>query len=144
MNKTINKVVGVIFPQDPRDFAYRRVIRIALRATHILCAGVLLGGWIFTQPVNELEPWLIATVLTGLLIMTTDLHASASVFFEIRGLAVILKIGLLLVIPFYPYFSIPVLVSALFIGVFASHMPKRYRHKILFFEKYFVPDQRSG
>ncbi len=117
---------------------------MVLRATHIACTGILLGGCIFSQPLSALEPWLIATVLTGLLIMTCDLHASLAVFFELRGLAVLLKTGLLLVIPVYPQFSIPVLVVALFIGVFASHMPKQYRHKMLFFGKYFVPDRRSG
>jgi len=144
MKQVINRFLTATFPQAPRDFACRRVVRMALRATHILCAGVLLGAYIFKQPSTTLEPWLYATVLTGLFIMATDFHASAAVFFEVRGLAVFLKAGLLVLIPFYPHLSIPILVIALFIGVFASHMPKQYRHKILFFEKYFVPDKRSG
>ena len=109
-----------------------------------MCAGFALGGYVFKQPISVLEPWLFATVITGLLIMATDLNASLAVFFEVRGLAVLLKVGLLFVIPVYPQLSIPLLIVALFIGVIASHMPKRYRHKILFFEKYFVSDERSG
>lgn len=144
MKQAINNFFTVIFPQAPRDFACRRVIRMTLRATHILCAGVLLGAYMFKQPSASLEPWLYATVLTGMFIMATDFHASAAVFFEVRGLAVFLKAGLLVVIPFYPHLSIPILILALFIGVFASHMPKHYRHKIVFLEKYFAPDKRSG
>ncbi len=144
MNQAINKFITVVFPQAPRDFAYRRLIRSALRATHIACTGILLGAYIFQQPVSTLEAWLFFSVLTGLLIMATDLHASAAVLFEVRGLVVLIKVGLLCALPVYPQLSIPLLLIALFIGVFASHMPKRYRHKILFFNKYFLPDHRSG
>jgi hypothetical protein len=117
---------------------------MVLRGAHIMCSGVLLGGYVFNQPISVLEPWLFATVITGLFIMVTDLHASLAVFFEVRGLAVFMKVGLLILIPVYPHLSIPLLMVALFIGVFASHMPKKYRHKMLFFEKYFVSDERSG
>jgi len=144
MKRAIIKFIDVIFPQAPRDFACRRLIRMMLRSIHIACTGILLGAYIFRQPVSTLEFWLFLSVLTGLLIMLMDLHASAAVFFEVRGLAVLIKAGLLCAIPFYPRSAIPILIIALVIGVFASHMPKQYRHKMIFFEKYFLPDRRSG
>jgi len=115
-----------------------------MRALHILATGVLLGGYMFQQPIAVLEPWLMASVITGLLMFAIDLHASMAVLFEVRGLLLFIKIALLLLIPVYEGLIMPILISVLFIGVIGSHMPKRLRHKVLFFKKFIVPDERSG
>ena len=134
----------LLFPQTARDFPFRRYVRTSLRALHILCTGTLIGGYIFNQPVAVLEPWLFATVITGLLIFATDLHASFAVLFEVRGIFVLVKIGLLALTQFFWELRIPLLVVALLLGVFGSHMPGRFRHKVIFFKNYIVPDERPG
>ena len=120
-----------LFPDKPRDLPYRRTIRILLRALHILTAGTLVGGHIFNQPLTILEPWLWATVITGLLMLLTDIHSSMAFFFELRGIAVLLKILLLLLIPFFWKQRVAILIAVLLIGAISSHLPKRYRHKTL-------------
>ncbi len=145
LNKiAIKGIYILIFPQTARDFPFRRYVRTSLRALHILCTGTLIGGYIFNQPVAVLEPWLFATVITGLLIFATDLHASFAVLFEVRGIIVMLKTGLLALTQFFWELRIPLLVIALVLGVFGSHMPKIFRHKVLFFKNYIVPDERNG
>ncbi|MCH8263630.1 MAG: hypothetical protein IIA77_11430 [Proteobacteria bacterium] len=136
--------LSYLFPNKPRDLPFRRTIRISFRTLHILAAGVLLGGHIFNQPIAILEPWLWATVITGIIILLTDLHASLAVVFEVRGLAVLIKVILLLLVPVFWEQRIALLISILAIGAISSHMPKQYRHKILFFQKQVTPDQRSG
>jgi len=111
---------------------------------HILCTGILLGGHVFEQPQSVIEPWLYASVFSGLAIFITDLHASMTVLFEVRGLMLIIKLALLLLIPLFWPLRIPILVAVLFIGAIGSHMPKHWRHKVLLFEKHIVPDERSG
>jgi hypothetical protein len=69
------KIVSALFPTVPRDFSCRRGARTALRTVHIFTAGTLLAGYIFGQPSAALEPWLLGTVLSGLLLLATDLHA---------------------------------------------------------------------
>ena len=115
-----------------------------LRALHIMTVGVLLGGHIFHQPVVILEPWLWAAALSGLAILMTDIYSSFAVLFEVRGILVLIKIVLLLSIFIFWEQRVSLLVLALFIGAISSHMPKRYRHKLLFFQSVIVPDQRSG
>ena len=73
-----------------------------------------------------------------------DLHASMAVLFEVRGCLLYLKLILLLMLPIFEELSIPILIAVLFIGAIGSHMPKRHRHKLLLFEKFIVPDERSG
>lgn len=139
-----NRIYSVFFPSEPRDFPLRRSIRTLLRALHIFSTGTLLAGYIFNQPITILEPWLWASVITGLLILATDVHASMAVLFELRGLAVIIKIVLLLLALVLVEIRIQLLLIILLIGVFSSHMPKRYRHKVFLIDKRVIPDERSG
>ena len=119
-------------------------LRLSLRALHIMATGVLLGGHIFHQPISILEPWLWAAILSGLAILLTDIYSSFAVLFEVRGIVVLFKILLLSLITVFWEQRIFLLVLILFIGAISSHMPKRYRHKLLFFESVIIPDQRSG
>ncbi len=138
------KLVSTLFPKEPRDFSYRRGVRIALRAAHIFTAGTLLGGYIFDQPVAVLEPWLFGTVISGFLLLATDLHASLAVLLELRGLGVLVKLVLLALVPVFWDAHISLLIAALMIGAVTSHMPGKYRHKVILFRDHIVPDQRRG
>lgn len=138
------KVACALFPTVPRDFTFRRGVRIGLRALHIFTASTLLAGYIFDQPVAVLEPWLFATVISGFLLLATDLHASLAVLLEVRGLAVFAKLVLMALVPVFWDARITLLLVAFVIGVVGSHMPGQYRHKVLLFRNHIVPDQRRG
>lgn len=138
------KIYAVLFPAVPRDFPYRRSIRIFLRGLHIFSAGTLLGGHIFNQPALVLEPWLLATIITGLLILATDLHASMAILFELRGIMIITKISLLLLALSYVEASVPLIFTVLLIGVFGSHIPRQYRHRVFLIGKHITSDERKG
>ncbi len=144
LNHRRTKLFSFLFPDPPRDFSFRRGVRILLRTVHILTAGVLLGGYIFGEPAAALEPWLWGTVISGLLVLATDLHASLAVLFEVRGIAVLIKTILLILAAVFWEERVLLLMSALAIGVVSSHMPRQYRHKLLLFQDQIVTDQRSG
>ena len=133
-----------LFPNKPRDFPFRRTVRISTRALHIFSAGVLLGGHIFNQPVAILEPWLWATVITGIIILLTDLHATLAILFELRGMAILIKLTLILFVPVFWDQRVTLLICALLIGAISSHLPKRYRHKLFIIHDDIHSDQRSG
>lgn len=129
---------------QPREFPYRRTVRILLRSVHIFATGTLVGGYIFNQPTVVLMPWLWGSVLTGILLLATDLHASVAVLCEARGIAVIAKVVLLLLIPVFWEARVPLLLMILLIGAVSSHMPKRMRHRVLIFPNRFAVDVRAG
>jgi hypothetical protein len=143
-NHSSSKIFPLLFPVTPRDFPLRRSVRTMLRAIHVLTASILLGGYVFNQSVVVLEPWLWGTVISGILILVTDLHASFTVLFEVRGIAVLIKAILLMLIAVFWEERILLLISALVIGVISSHMPKQYRHKVFFIDKQIISDTRSG
>jgi hypothetical protein len=138
------KVACALFPRVPRDFTFRRGVRIGLRVLHIFTAGTLLAGYIFDQPVSALEPWLFGTVISGFLLLAPDLHASLAVLLEVRGLAVFAKLVLMALVPVFWDARVSLLFAALVIGAVTSHMPGKYRHKVILFHDHIVPDQRRG
>ncbi len=138
------RIVSFLFPEEPRSFPFRRSARTGLRAVHILSGGVLLGGYIFDHTTAELNPWLLGTAISGLLLLATDLHASLAVLCEVRGLAMLVKLALLGLVPVFREASISLLVAVLVIGAISSHMPGKYRHKVLLFRDRVVPERRRG
>lgn len=134
----------MLFPTEPRNFPFRRGIRTALRTLHILATSVLLGGHVFNQPPDMLATWLWGSIVSGLLLFATDLHASCAVIFELRGIAVFVKLLLLLLVPFMWDWRVPLLITALIIGAVSSHIPRNYRHRLIFFKDKIVVDERRG
>lgn len=126
-------VLRVLFPRVLRRFPYQRAIRITLRTLHILSASILLGGHLFNQPLDALYVWLYAAMTSGVLLLLTDLYASLTILFELRGMVAVLKIGLLLMVPFFWSQRVAILVLILIIAVVSSHMTGRLRHRRIVF-----------
>ncbi len=144
MQATQGELVHVLFPVSPRVFPFRRGIRIALRTAHIFTSGVLLGGYIFHEPASVLEPWLWWSVITGLLLFALDLFATLVLMFELHAVAVLAKIILLAIVPVAWDHRVPLLVIILVIGGISSHMPARFRHRLVFFRSRFADYWRWG
>ena len=133
----------LLLPEKPRDFPYRRWVRMSCRALHIFGIGVLLGGHVFEQPVDLIMPWLLLAVASGFLLLATDLVASCAVLFEARGLAILAKLLLLLLVPILWDARVFILAIALVIGVFFSHMPGKYRHRVLIAPNWVTAGNRT-
>ena len=133
-----------LLPNVPRDFPGRRMIRSILRTVHILGGGVLIGAYLFEQPQSIIHAWYITATLSGLLLFFTDLHASFAVLFEWRGLSIISKIGLLLLLPVMPGYEVYLLISILVIGSLSSHLSRKFRHRLWLKLPDMTQDQRHG
>lgn len=135
---------SLLFPSVPRDFPFRRSLRSALRALHILTGGVLIGGVIFDQPPEALSPWVWGTVISGVLLLATDLYASVAILCEVRGLVVLLKVVLTALVLVWWEGGLWLLIAALVVGAVSSHMSGRYRYQAWILRGHFVSDTRRG
>ncbi len=133
-----------LFPDTPREFPLRRAVRTALRTLHILATGVLLGGHVFGQPHDQLVPWLVGSVASGVVLLGTDLHASFAFLFQVRGLLIVLKVVLTALVLVFWEARVPLLVAALTLGAAGSHMPGSVRHRLILGRSTLVADVRSG
>ena len=137
-------MIRKLFPTPPREFSYRRSVRIALRTMHILATGVFLGGHIFSADASRLEPWLWFSIVSGMLLFATDLHATFTTLFEVHGLMVVTKVLLLIAVPIFWEYRIELLITILILGSVGSHMPGRYRHRLVLYSDRLAPYQRRA
>ena len=117
----------LLFPDPPRDFPGRRLLKIGLRAAHVVCASLCLGAYAFD--VGERVPWLLAAIGSGLLIVALDLHESAAFLLQVRGLVVVTKI---VALAFLPQGGAWLLAGIVLVSVLSSHAPGSVRHRVLF------------
>ncbi len=132
------------FPENPRDFPGRRMSRSILRTVHILGGGVLIGAYLFEQPPEVIKIWYMTATLSGLLLFLTDLHASLAILFEWRGASIMAKITLLLLLPVFPGYEIPILMTILTIGSLSSHLSRNFRHRLWWNLPGIKADERHG
>jgi len=133
-----------LLPDNPRDFPVRRMTRSVLRTVHILGGGVLIGAYLFQQPQGVIDVWYMVAAVSGMLLFLTDLHASFAVLFEWRGLSIVSKIVLLLLLPLMPGFEVPILVLILTIGSLSSHLSRKFRHRLWLSLPDITQDERHG
>ncbi len=120
--------MGFLFPAEPRNFAGQRWVRITLRTAHLIAMAFLVGGVAQGSPIEELLWALWGTFVSGLLFIALEVFNTGLWLFQIKGIAVLLKVLLMAVAVATPQSAMPLLVTAIVIGGISSHMPGKYRN----------------
>ena len=128
----MNKILKLLFPPQPRNFPYERLLFDLLRSAHILCVSILVGGLYFRPEAPQLDTWLAAVIATGCSLLALELFRSGAVLFELRGVTVLSKVALLLCLPnLSPSNQLTLLMLLVFCSVMARHSPPWFRHRSL-------------
>ena len=117
-----------LFPDPPRRIPAHRALGVALRTAHLMTFGTLLGGHVFGIEAGRLLPFLIATIATGVGLMALELAATLGWLFMGKGLAVLLKLLLLLSVPLFWEQRVLILLAVILVASVGAHMPSRFRH----------------
>lgn len=118
----------IFFPEQSRGFPGKRWIDIVLRTIHLIGLLGLAGGVLF-QAAHELWfPYLLATILSGLAMITISIWSNGKWILQNRGLAIIIKMLVLLLLPVFPNFELALLVIVVAISGISSHAPARFRY----------------
>ncbi len=112
--------------------AFARAARTVLRTAHILAFGALYGGAVYAVPSERLDLALIATLVSGFGLMAFEMFRTPEFALQARGLATLLKIGLLAGAALSEPLRLLLLTAAAVIGAVSSHMPGRYRYYSIF------------
>jgi hypothetical protein len=121
-------VKALLCPEPPRRLPAQRLLGVALRTAHLLTVGTLLGGHVFGVDAERLWPFLVGAILTGVGMITLELASTCAWLLAGKGLAVLLKLGLLLLIPPFWEHRVIILVAVTVVAGFGSHMSARFRH----------------
>jgi hypothetical protein len=120
-------LLRLMYPEHHRQPQWLRWVRISCRSLHLLAIAGLVGGHVFDAPKEQLLPWLGAALITGGALMGTYLYGSFTWIRQIRGLAMLFKLLLILLIPLVWDHRVWVLAVVILVSGYSSHMPGQIR-----------------
>jgi len=118
----------MLLPDPPRRIPGHRWMSVIFRTAHLIAFGTLLGGHVFEVEPGRLETFLVVTVLTGVALAALELASTFAWLFMVKGAAVVLKLGLLLLVPLFWEHRVAILLLVVVVASVAAHMPSRLRH----------------
>jgi hypothetical protein len=107
---------------------WSKVVDLILRSCHIGISSVLFGGLVWEIPFARLAPWHSAVIATGSALIVFNIYKSRHWPYQGRGLMAALHLGLIGFVHIRPDLVLPVIATALAVGVTGSHMPAFIRH----------------
>jgi len=129
-------------PDQMRFVRGTRAISIALRTLHLAAFGILPGGHAFGVEAEKLLPFLYPTILSGIGLIALELYAVGLYWLFLgKGLMVLIKIAILLLIPFLWEGRVMLLLLVVGIASVGSHMSSRYRHYSILHRRVIGPDE---
>lgn len=106
-----------------------RALSITFRTLHLGSFGILLGGHAFGIEADRLLSALYFTIGSGVGLLAMEIRATGlGWFFMGKGMQVLIKLAILMAVPFLWAYRVPLLLAIVVIASVGSHMPSRYRH----------------
>ena len=118
-----------------------RAWNIAFRTLHLVAFGLVLGGYAYDVDPGRVAPALIATIATGALLVLVELAADPRWPFLGKGVMVLAKLALLLLVPVFPGARGALLVAIVVLAGVGAHMPRRLRHYSVLERRVVSPDE---
>jgi hypothetical protein len=95
-----------------------------------MAAGdLVVGGTLFAADSPLLRPWWIALVVSGLVLIATDLYSNKPYLRELRGVAIIFKLVTLTILVALDALDVWTLMALIALSSVVSHMPSKWRHR---------------
>ncbi len=130
------------FPEQIRFLPGARAWSIAFRTLHIAAFGLVLGGHAFAVDADMLVPWVWLTILSGIGLIALEVYAGGLYWLFLgKGIAVLVKLGLLLMVPLFWEQRVPLLLLVVVISSVGSHMPSRFRHYSILHRRLINPGE---
>lgn len=88
----------------------------------------IAGGYIFNAEKSLWFPYFFITLLSGLAMVILSLWTNGKWLLQNRGLAIIFKLFLFILLPVYPGYEKLLLFSIVLISGVSSHAPAKFRY----------------
>ena len=130
------------FPERVRFLPGARAWSIAFRTLHLAAFGMLLGGHTFGVDAEKLLPSLWLTILSGIGLIALEVCAAGLYWLFLgKGIMVLVKLGLLLLVPIFWEQRLALLLLVVVIASVGSHMPARFRHYCVLHRRVIGPGE---
>ena len=119
----------------------KRWTKIGLRTLHLVSVAGVGGGVLFALEKDLwLHYWWLALV-SGALMMLVDITANTMWVVQVRGVAIIVKLMLLVLLGLHPGWDNLLLVTVIIISAVISHAPGKLRYYSLYHRRVIDSDQ---
>lgn len=118
----------LFFPDQSRGFYGKRWLEIILRTIHLMGLLGISGGIIFNAEESLWQPYFLITMLSGLAMVLLSLWSHGKWILQNRGLAIIVKLIMLALLPVFPDYGLYFLLSIVVISGISSHSPAKFRY----------------
>lgn len=121
-------VFRMLFPASTRTFPGKRWVNISLRTLHLIGITGLGGQIFFSLEGAQVAPFWVLSVLSGLGMVGIALIGNGIWLLQVRGLAVLTKLLIILALGLVPQWQQPLFVMILLISGLISHAPGSVRY----------------
>jgi hypothetical protein len=111
-----------------RPVTAARLASVLCRTVHLAAFAVLFGGHVWGVSPDRLLPALWLTLGSGVALMAFEMRVGARWLRQGRGLVVLVKLGVLALVPLAWEHRVPILLLVVVLGAVGSHLPARFRH----------------
>jgi hypothetical protein len=122
------RLCAALFPLEPRKLPWGRPVQVVFRTVHIIAMAMVLGGLARGGTYDTLLPWILATLLSGALLLGIDVWKSGRFLVQGAGVAVLLKLALLGLGNLFPGSRLEWYLAATAVASIGSHMVSSWRH----------------
>ena len=118
-------------PVGPRPY-WVVFVSVVIRALHQVGSAVYLSSFLLDEIVGPPAFYLWLAIGSGLALVGTETMRHRALYREVAGLATVLKV-VLLGMAFHGYLpETATVVVAFFLAALAAHLPKDFRHRLVF------------
>lgn len=119
--------LATLFPAQPRWFRGERWVNIGLRCAHLVGIAGMAGGFLFALDDDVWAGYWYLALASGVALSLLYVWSTAIWLFELKGLAVLLKIALLAGAAAYPALRGEVFVTIIVLSGVIAHAPAKVR-----------------
>ncbi len=118
-----------LFPHDKRVIPGKRWLSIISRTLHLIGISGLAGAYLYGLPETQWYPYLILTVVTGVLMTAMEIYGDGIWLLQLRGTAILLKIFLIATMLWWWHEPVALVYTLLIvISGIVSHAPGKVRY----------------
>jgi len=107
------------------DNTVKRLCKVIVRTIHLVGMAGVFGGAMMHASVSL---YLSLTIVSGIVLVLMEASSGMIWFVQLRGVAVFIKLLLLLIVHLQPEFTIPCLIAVIVISGVMSHAPSWIRY----------------
>jgi len=117
----------ILLPDPPRYLRGERWMNIVLRALHLVGVAGIGGGFLFDQDLAVWEAYWYLSIATGVALTGLYLWSTCAWLFELKGLAVVVKVVLLGIALGWPAARAELFIAIVILSGVIAHAPARVR-----------------